>query len=314
MTEWYDKPPMSASKEFLILVGLWLLGLVAGSVASLLIWMGLTGESALVIAEAGSNPKYRDALLVIQSVSSVFSFLFPAVITAVIVSKQPREHLGISSSFQMKSLIIVLLIMTAAIGLGGALGDLNKAIPLSKSLREYFDRSEKQYNDAIRAILLFRDAWDYVIALLVIAILPAIVEEVMFRGSMQQVLIRWFKYPFIGILVTSFIFSAIHFSWYGFLPRMALGIVLGYIFYYTRNIGYSILAHFFNNGLTVTLLYIQFLKEKKINMENEESLPWWSSVLSLLFLIGLMYLLRRSSGKQTKEEQSGKPVEPEGIL
>lgn len=298
MTEWYEKPPMSASKEFIILVGLWVIGLVLGTVLSMPIWMVMTGESPLKMTEELMNPKYRSALLVIQSVSSIFTFLVPALVTASIASKNPKRHLGFTSSFNIKAVVLVFLVMGSAILAGGVLGDLNKAIPISKSLKAHFDALENQYNEAIRSILVFRNIGDYLISLLVIAVIPAIVEEVMFRGSMQQLLIRWFKYPLLGILITSFIFSAIHFSWYGFLPRMALGIVLGYIFYATRNVWYSILAHFFNNGLTVTFVYLQYLKEKKIDINSEETIPSWAGVIASFLLILLFkYLFRIAKPK-----------------
>ena len=293
MTEWYEKPPMSVTKEFFILVGLWVFALLLGGVLSIPIWMVMTGESPLKMGEELMNPKYRSALLVIQSVSSVITFLLPAVITALIVNKHPRRHLGFTSSFNLKNIILVLLVMGTAIVVGGVLGELNKDIPVSQSLKTYFDTLEKQYENAIQSILVFRNIGDYLVTLLVIAVIPALVEEVMFRGSMQQILIRWFKYPLIGILVTSFIFSAIHFSWYGFLPRMALGVVLGYIFFYTGNLWYSILAHFFNNGLTVTVLYIGFLSNQKIDTDSTESFPLWIGIPSIVFLILLFGLLRK---------------------
>lgn len=293
MTEWYEKPPMSVTKEFFILVGLWVFALLLGGVLSIPIWMVMTGESPLKMGEELMNPKYRSALLVIQSVSSVITFLLPAVITALIVNKHPRRHLGLTSSFNLKNIILVLLVMGTAIVVGGVLGELNKDIPVSQSLKTYFDTLEKQYENAIQSILVFRNIGDYLVTLLVIAVIPALVEEVMFRGSMQQILIRWFKYPLIGILVTSFIFSAIHFSWYGFLPRMALGVVLGYIFFYTGNLWYSILAHFFNNGLTVTVLYIGFLSNQKIDTDSTESFPLWIGIPSIVFLILLFGLLRK---------------------
>jgi len=292
MSEWYEKPTVSPAREFLILVGMWILGLIAGALITMPIWMVMTGQSPLLMEKDLMKPEYRSALLVIQSVSSVFTFLLPAVFTAVFVSKKSFSHLGFSSIFHKKSVVLVLLIMTAAVFFGGVLGELNKAIPIGKSLRIYFENMEKQYNEAIRAILLFRNVGDYLITLLVIAVVPAIVEEVLFRGGMQQILIRWFKYPIVGILVASFIFSSIHLSWYGFFPRMALGVVLGYIFFYTGNIWYSILAHFFNNALTVTILYIGFLKDKKIDLESAESTPLWiglPATIALFFLFKLLF-------------------------
>jgi membrane protease YdiL (CAAX protease family) len=298
MTEWYEKPPVSPAREFMILVGMWVLGLIAGALITMPIWMVMTGQSPLLMEKNLMKPEYRSALLVIQSVSSVFTFFLPAVLTAVFVSKRPFTHLGFTSIFQKKSIVLVLLIMAAAVFFGGVLGELNKAIPIGKSLRIYFENMEKQYNDAIRAILLFRNFSDYLVTLLVIAIIPAIVEEVLFRGGMQQILIRWFKYPLLGVLVASFIFSSIHLSWYGFFPRMALGVVLGYIFLYTGNIWYSILAHFFNNALTVTILYLGFLKDKKIDLESAESTPLWIGLPATIALFFLFKLLFKTEGQK----------------
>lgn len=285
MTEWYEKPPMSVTKEFFILVGLWVFALLLGGVLSIPIWMVMTGESPLKMGIELMNPKYRSALLVIQSVYSVITFLLPAVITALIVNKHPKRHLGFNTSFNLLSFILVLFIMGPAIVIGGAMGELNKAIPISSTLRVYFEGLEQQYERAIRGILVFRNIADYLISLVVIAVIPAIVEEVMFRGSMQKIFERWFKDPIIAIIVSSFIFSAIHFSWYGFIPRMTLGIVLGLIFYATQNIWYSIIAHFFNNALTVTIIYLQYKEQKKIEINTEESIPSWLGVIATFLII-----------------------------
>jgi membrane protease YdiL (CAAX protease family) len=301
MSEWYEKPPVSPAREFLLLVGMWILGLIAGALITMPIWMVMTGQSPFLMEKYLMKPEYRSALLVIQSVSSVFTFFLPALFTAMFVSKKSFAHLGFSSLFNKKSVVLVLLIMTAAVFFGGVLGELNKAIPIGKSLRIYFENMEKQYNEAIRAILLFRNTGDYLISLLVIAVVPAIVEEVLFRGGMQQILIRWFKYPLLGILVASFIFSSIHLSWYGFFPRMALGVVLGYIFFYTGNIWYSILAHFFNNALTVTILYLSFLRDKKIDLESADSTPLWIGLPASVALVFLFKLLFKSEKKRQEQ-------------
>ena len=76
MTEWYEKPPVTPGREFLILVGLWVLGLVAGTLITMPVWMMMTGESPLSMATSMTKPEYRPALLVVQSLSSVFAFFF----------------------------------------------------------------------------------------------------------------------------------------------------------------------------------------------------------------------------------------------
>ena len=83
---------------------------------------------------------------------------------------------------------------------------------------------------------------------MVIAFLPALFEETLFRGGMQNLFSRWFKKPLLAIVVTSIIFSAIHGSYLGFLSRFALGFLLGWIYYRTGNIWLNIIGHFFNNA------------------------------------------------------------------
>jgi membrane protease YdiL (CAAX protease family) len=112
---------------------------------------------------------------------------------------------------------------------------------------------------------------------------------------LQSSLTRSIRAPWVAIIITSVIFSVIHFSWYGFIPRVALGMVLGTIFYYTGNLWYSIIGHFFNNALMVSILYYQYMKEKKIDMEVGESAPWWAGIISAAVMIALFVLLKRES-------------------
>jgi membrane protease YdiL (CAAX protease family) len=106
---------------------------------------------------------------------------------------------------------------------------------------------------------------------------------------------RWFVHPWLVIFITSIVFSAIHFSWYGFIPRIALGMMLGGIFYYTGNLWYSIAAHFFNNALMVTILYAQHLSGKPVDMEVGNSAPWWSGLIGLGLVILLFRRLQKVS-------------------
>jgi hypothetical protein len=183
--------------------------------------------------------------------------------------------------------------MLCALPFVGFLAELNKAIPITASMKKMFDAMESQYAEQVKLMATFKTPTDYVVALFIIALMPAIVEEVFFRGAMQSIFMRWFKIPWLVIFITGFIFSAIHFSWYGFIPRVALGMVLGYIFYYTGNLWYSIIAHFFNNALMVTILYWQYTKDKKVDMEVGDSAPWWAGLISAAVLVGLFILLKK---------------------
>lgn len=293
MTNPIYQSPTKPSMEFLILVGLWLACFVAGSLVSIPIWMVMTGKSVLTMGEDMKNPAYVQALKTVQVVSTIFIFLLPAYITARIVSRQPWGHLGFAGGVKWNRALVAVLIMLSALPLVAFLADVNKAIPITAAMKKIFDSMESQYLEQVKLIATFRSPMDYVVALVVIAFFPALVEEVFFRGAMQAIFTRWYGHAWLAIFVTAFIFSAIHFSWYGFLPRITLGVVLGAIFYLSGNIWYSIIGHFFNNALMVTVLYVQYLKDKKIDLEVGESAPWWAGVLGAAALVALIALFRR---------------------
>jgi len=281
--------------EFLILIGIWIGCFVVGSAAVLPIWIGMTGKGVFTMEKDMFNPAYVNALKVIQVVSTIIIFFVPAVITARIVSKKPFQRLGLQPGVKINRAIAAILILFCALPLVAFLAEVNKAIPITAGLKKVFDNMESQYAEQVKLMATFKTPLDYIIALFIIALMPAIVEELFFRGAMQNIFMRWFKIPWLVIFITGFIFSAIHFSWYGFIPRLALGMILGYIFYYTGNLWYSIIAHFFNNALMVTILYWQYTKNNKIDMEVGESAPWWAGAISAALVIGLFLLLKKMS-------------------
>lgn len=304
MNEYQYQRKLAPSVEFLILMGIWIGCFVIGSAAVIPIWIGMTGKSVLTMEKDMFNPAYVNAIKVIQVVSTIIVFFVPAIITARIASVKPFHRLGFQKGVKVNRAITAILILFCALPLVGFLAEVNKAIPITASMKKMFDAMESQYAEQVKLMATFKTPLDYVIALFIIALMPAIVEEMFFRGAMQNIFMRWFQTPWLVIFITALIFSAIHFSWYGFIPRLALGMVLGYIFYYTGNLWYSIIAHFFNNALMVTILYWQYTKDKKIDMEVGDSAPWWAGAISAALVIGLFMLLRKIS--ETK-------VEPDSI-
>lgn len=281
--------------EFLILMGIWIACFVIGSVVTIPIWIAMTGKSLFTMQKDMFDVANINAVKVIQVVSTIIIFLIPAVVTARIASQQAFQRLGFKSGIKIERVVVAALVMFCSLPLVGALAELNKAIPISAAWKKIFDGMESQYAEQVKLMATFKTSVDYIVALFIIALMPAIVEEVFFRGAMQNIFMRWFKIPWLVIFITGLIFSAIHFSWYGFIPRLALGMILGYIFYLTGNLWYSIAAHFFNNALMVTILYFQYMKDKKIDMEVGESAPWWAGLISAVVVVALFVLLKRIS-------------------
>lgn len=287
------KQPMQPGVEFVVLMSLWLGCFLVGSVITIPIWYGMTGESVFQMQKGMMDPKNLSAVKVVQAVSTFVIFFLPAFITARIASRSPWTHLGYRGGLKFNRVLVAVLLMATALPLVAWLADVNKAIPVSAELKKLFEQFERQYEEQVKMLAKFQTPGDYFTALFIMALMPAIVEETFFRGGLQQVLHRWSRNPHLAILLTGLIFSVIHFSYFGFLPRVALGMVLGYIFYLSGNLWYSIIGHFFNNALMVTVLYAQYLKDKNIDTQVGESAPWWAGLLSLGILIFLFLLLRQ---------------------
>jgi membrane protease YdiL (CAAX protease family) len=87
------------------------------------------------------------------------------------------------------------------------------------------------------------------------ALFPALFEEFFFRGTLQPFFTKWFMNKHLAIMVTAFIFSAIHFQFYGFIPRFLLGIYLGYLLIWGKSLWLPIIAHFIHNTISLILHY-----------------------------------------------------------
>ena len=127
------------------------------------------------------------------------------------------------------------------------LGKLNEGIPLPHALNKLEEDTAKLMN----AFLKVKSTIDIVINVFIIALLPAVAEELCFRAALQRIMINICRSPWVGIVITAILFSSLHLQFSGFLPRMFLGVVLGAFYWYSGSIWTSILAHFVNNAVQV---------------------------------------------------------------
>ena len=140
-----------------------------------------------------------------------------------------------------------------------------------------------------------RSIWDLLLAIIAIAVVPAIVEELYFRGTLQKIITDWSGKPFVAIVITAILFSAFHFSYFGFLSRMSLGIVLGLIYYYTKTIWLPILMHFVNNAIGVAALYAVRNNPKKIDQVMDSNLTYYWVIIGLIALVILFKQLKKTT-------------------
>jgi len=164
-------------------------------------------------------------------------------------------------------------------------------------LEEWMVSAEEQASRLTKLLLSGNSPTDLFWNMLVIAVIPAIGEELLFRGIIQRQFAELAGNKHFGIVLTAFLFSALHMQFFGFFPRFVLGLVLGYLFQWSGNLWMPILAHFFNNALTVFLTWISARGVFKVNpdtlgiAEGQEALLAVSVFLSLaaLWLFRRMY-------------------------
>lgn len=278
-----QRQQISYPLQFLMLLLLVGLFMVFGSLLVAALGSNMLGVSLLQVPDALNRPQNANISRLLNTLATLVAFLIPAIVFAKVLSKQPFSWLGFNKRMNGKQMLIVVLITFAGMILSGSLGMLNQKIPLSENLLKQAQQLENAYKNAMMNMAHMTSLTDYLLAMLVMALAPAVFEEVLFRGAFQKVFVGWTKNAWAGIIITSILFSAIHFSFFGFLPRIALGLILGLIFYYTNNLWLSILLHFLNNGFVVTQLYILSAQGKAIDKVMDETMPiWWGSIALIL--------------------------------
>lgn len=273
------------------------LALFMGLAGGALIFYGIIGgaiqQSAGIMSEirtgtAWDNPRAINILKWLQALSSIMVFGIPGYFYARLVFRdRPLYQLGLRPAVKINFYLLAILLLLISLPLEGWLGELNKRLPL----RAWMIQAEKSNDRQILAFLKVNTPFDIFINLLVMAALPAFFEELCFRGALQRILINLFRSPWAGIIVTGFLFSAIHVQFEGFLPRMFLGILLGAAYWYSGSLWASILAHFFFNGIQITAA--MFYPDV---VSRNPSIPVYTVLLSMVIVVGLLYRMRKQSG------------------
>ncbi len=205
-----------------------------------------------------SRPAVLSAIKTLQAVLSIALFLIPSLVFAYLSDSRPLRYIGFRKPLPASFYIISLIIILASFPMVAWLSEVNQHIHLPKTMgaaEKMMRDAEAKSNSLIRNFLKMNSSSDLVIMLFILAVLPAISEELFFRGVLQRLLIQITRRPWTGIVLTAILFSALHGQFLGFIPRLVLGIVLGALYWYSGSLWPGILAHFLNNGLQIIMIY-----------------------------------------------------------
>lgn len=243
-----------------------------------------------------------------QIIGQLGLFIISSFIFAILVSSRPFTFIGLTKSPKISLIVIALLIGIVSTPVLNWIMELNNRVQLPQNLAPLENWMRQMEIEATRLTNLFLNSEGYInllINLFMMAVLAGLGEELLLRGIIQPLLIKITKNPHIGIWLAAALFSLMHFQFFGFVPRLLLGALFGYYYYWSRSLWIPIIAHIGNNGLIV--LYTFFMGTGDFSSQSggtnvDDSPSILMIVLSISLTIAGLLFFYLESIKQKKLE------------
>ncbi len=290
--------------KLLFLLMLIISGMLIFTVLGVLIALPFYGADSLQILFGKSdltNPVHIAYLKYMQIISHFGMFIIPALIYATLFEFGRKSFFLFNHKISILIVLIAGFAMVLLLPFVNYLAELNLSMTLPSGLQglENMMRGiEEAVEKMVLAFVSQTEWYALVVNLFMIAVVPAVGEELIFRGILQRKLGQWFRNTHVAVIVTAFIFSAIHMQFFGFLPRFFLGMVLGYMFVWSGSLWLPMFAHFVNNGLAVVVAWLHASGYIADDMDSFGNLNQTPSQLLLITLmafavIALLWFLNK---------------------
>lgn len=256
-------------------------------------------KQILVNPAATSGNWYE--LMLIQAVNHLGTYLLPSLLYWYWIEKRTWHQFSSQPVSAVAGIGLIIPIVIAFMPFDSLIIEWNQNLHLPETLsplEQWMRNQEKSLAGMSKFLTTFTRADQLVIALLVIGVIASVGEETLFRGILQRNLSIWTRNPHVGIWLSAALFSAIHVQFLGFFPRMLLGALFGYLYFWSGNLWVPILAHFVNNGFTVLMVYMHQQKLVSVDIERTESIPMAGVLMSGLLTLGLLVYFQKSNQKR----------------
>ncbi len=266
---------------------------VFGALASLT-GMWIFDKDFMTLTLSASDFDNQETLAIakyLQIISQVGLFIIPPLLFARLAGGRITSYLRLNKQVGLLTAVLCLLVLLSSLPMVQWLIEINQSVKFPSwlsSAETWMKQAEANAERLTEAFLATNTLTGFGVNLLMIAVLPAIGEELVFRGVLQRLFTEWFRNHHAGIFASAVLFSALHFQFYGFLPRTALGLIFGYLFAVTGSLWMPIVVHFINNALAVV---VAFLFRREIIHHDYSELGkvanfWWmlASVVLLMLL------------------------------
>ena len=299
-TERTPETRLQALSRILLVIGFFLLGQVMGwftasAIVNVAFGLGAGGLQALKTGNL-INPQFFWILMLELAIASGVGFIGSSLLYLRSVEHRPLSSLSPRPQLQLIPVLLTVVLVLSAWVFSNFLFQLTRQINFQSwgGIGRWIVNAEESAKTLTDTLTDFKTFPAFLTGFAVIAVLPAVGEEMMFRGLMQPQAFKLTRNIHAAIWITAAIFSFIHFQFYGFLSRMMLGVVFGYLYTWSGNILYPMLAHLVHNGIQAVALYLYQQKIITLNLDDDTQVPAGMALASLLILIVLMLTFRKT--------------------
>ena len=302
-----DFSHLTPAARFVLLMFVLLFCLVFSTLAA---WAGaalLWGKDAV----QGFDPANMEgnslaALKFMQIINHTGIFLCTGLLYQYLVNGSAVKGTGFIKIPDGRELFLMIMILVTTLPWISSLYQWNRSLSLSsfQELERILQEAESEARQLMDVFLREPTPAGIAVNLLMVCVLPAVGEEILFRGVLQNLFRQWWKNGHLAVWISALLFSAIHMQFYGFFPRMALGVILGYMVLFTGKLWLPVIAHFLNNFMA----WVAFMStESTAGDTSFEEIGFtgsiWISAGSLVLTFSLMWVLwkLRCKGRTTTE-------------
>ncbi len=286
----------------LTMIGFQFVGMFLGLMAAWPLYPGGLETFINALANPVGNPAMRPILLIMQGVASFTGFIVVPWLLLRYVYNSQVQKIGL----RKPSLLMALLAFAITLffmGFNAPIIEWNKNLTLPwPALEETLRGLEDTLARTSEFLTRFDSPLQLLAGLLVIAVIPGIGEELVFRGLVQNHVYRLAGNMHVAIWVGALLFSLFHLQFYGLVPRMLLGALFGYLYWFSGNLVYAMLAHFFNNAFTLIMLYLYHQGQVPVNIEETSVIPWSQVAVATVLTGVLIFVFKKQAANATLGE------------
>jgi uncharacterized protein len=288
-----------AGTQFLILISIALASFFLIGILGTVVLSKISGMSLETMSDSSkwdyNSPTLSTVIRGMQIIQFVSLFLIPSFLCAWFFSMDSKKYLGLKKPSKMGYFLVAAGVLLLSLPLVIFLGELNRNVQLPSGIANWMKEQEDEAAKTIKALLSKHTIKDLILNLICIAGLAAVGEELLFRGVAQRLLIKLCKSPWAGIIISAFLFSAMHVQFYGFLPRFVLGILLGAIYWYSGSLWTAILAHFVYDAVLIILVYFNPASLNDENTLKLSNIALGAAISAALVVFLVIWMKKKST-------------------